>query len=297
MSTPAEQPVATYDGPTSGPEFVQRHEPSEQTAIQVENPLGLDDHPPYESQVWLLSPVPMALLCFVIAAVVARFGRRYHELLGAAVGLSSGIAIIAILQDESEMLVDNLSNLRGWLFAVTLLGAAGGAAARAGMVPAGSDSSGDFARHWRRLAWVISLGGALSILSGAVLTYALDGKSLDSWVTWCGLASYAAALFATGWMVGRLAPRFAVGSAVAAVIAPPAILAAVMSRGIGWEFEFALVAMAVLSVPAAVAAHISSSRSPEARAQREIDAGSYGADLVRLAALVLIGGAFLSNFV
>ncbi len=82
------------------------------------------DFPPDPGD-WLLNPLPLALLCFGMSALAARFARRRFEWVGAAVALACGLAVIALLQDETERLVDTARTYWVWLIAVTLSGVGG----------------------------------------------------------------------------------------------------------------------------------------------------------------------------
>jgi hypothetical protein len=79
---------------------------------------------------WLLTPIPLAVLCLGIAAIAVRFAGRRFEWVGAAVELTAGLSIVAVLPDETERLLENARIHWMWLAAVALLGIAGGSAAR-----------------------------------------------------------------------------------------------------------------------------------------------------------------------
>jgi hypothetical protein len=103
--------------------------------VEVETPYEMADGYYYDPGTWLFSPIPMLFLCF------------------------------GILQDESELLADNLRRLWPWLIAATLLGVAGGFAARL-FEPVGVDARASARRRVDRTenggGHVARLGRALA---------------------------------------------------------------------------------------------------------------------------------------
>lgn len=83
--------------------------------------------------------------------------------MGAAVALAAGLAVIALLQHETERLLDNARTHWVWLIAVALLGVAGGSAAR---ITEPARLSPDCLRFSAR---VVSRMAAATLLGSAVM--------------------------------------------------------------------------------------------------------------------------------
>jgi hypothetical protein len=268
--------------------------------VELENPYAISDsRDVVDPGIWLLSPVPMAFLCFGVAALAARLARRRFEGVGAVVGLAAGIGLIAILQHSSEKLSDNLMANWPWLIAVTLLGVAGGSAAR---ITGTVNLSGDRVRigTWvaARMFAAVSLGSA-AMLVPALTIFALRDATIGTTLGWLLLLALAGGIAGGGWIVGRIAPRFPVVCAIASVFLPYFVTLTLTPLDAS-SLDIAVGVLGLLSMPAAVAANIASSRTRRDRAQRDKEASGMGADLVRFAAFgmvsaVLLGGAWATS--
>ncbi|MBC8026528.1 MAG: hypothetical protein H7Y89_11075 [Steroidobacteraceae bacterium] len=242
---------------------------------------------------WLLNPLPLALLCFGAAAFAARLARRHFEWVGAAVALACGLAVISLLQDETERLVDSARTYWLWLIAVTLLGVAGGSAARISEPVRLSTARLRFSvRVVLRMA-AATLFGAAVMLAPAVLFAAAIEFDAGAAVGWLLSLSVVGGIAGGGWIVGRFAPRFPVVCAILSVFIPPVLAVAFFSRH--GPLDGIVGVLAMLSVPAAVCAYIASTRSTRARARREQEAQGYSADLIRISAFGLFVAAMLTG--
>lgn len=104
--------------------------------------------------------------------------------MGAAVALAAGFAVIALLRDETERLIDNARAHWVWLIAVTLLGIAAGSAARISEpVKLSSDRLRFGARVFSRMAAATLLGSAV-MLAPAVLFAAALELDADAAIGW-----------------------------------------------------------------------------------------------------------------
>jgi hypothetical protein len=249
-----------------------------------------------EPGVWLLSPLPLAIICFSIAALAARVFRRRFEWVGAGAGLTMGIALVAILEDETERLLDNVIAHWPWLVAVTLSGIAGGVAARiAGLdIPASREGWRTKLSMAARTVGAVLLGIATMLPATLAFVASLD-STLGAVVGWLLFLAMLASIAAGGWIIGKFAPRFPIACAIFAVVAPPSIMQVVID-GLPRDFDLAAGILALLCVPAAVAAYVASSRSPQARAQREAEADGFFGDVLRASGFALVGTAFLTGF-
>lgn len=260
----------------------------------IENPYGLEDTLYPDPGVWLLSPVPMAFVCFGIAACAARVAGRRFEWVGAAAALVAGLAILAMLQHETERLLDNVRAHWPWLYAVTLLGIAGGLAARVfephvltrGRLPI----EGLVAV---RMVTATLVGCAIMVVP-VVAFLALVGRGAGAWSGWALSLVAAAGTGYGGWIVARLAPRFPIPCAIAAVYLPLAV-APTFAGGMLRDLDVMLGVLALLSVPAAVAAYISSTRSQAARTARESESDGFGFELLRVTAFGAFAAALLAG--
>lgn len=260
-------------------------------AIEVENPYGIHDFPPDPD--WVLSPLPVAILCFGVAALAARLARRRFEWVGAAVGLAAGLTVIALLQQETERMVDNARTHWVWLVAVTLLGVAGGAAARISEpVKFSPQRLRIGVRVALRMGTASMLGSAVMLAPAVIFAAAMEFHA-DAAIGWVLFLGVVGGIAYGGWIVGRLAPRYPMVCAILSVFVPPLLATAIFGRGASLDVLVGMLAM--LSVPAAVCAYAASTRSMRARARREQESQGYGSELTRVSTFGLFAAAMLTG--
>jgi hypothetical protein len=266
-------------------------------AIVVTAPIVIDCGGWFEPGAWISGQVPMAILCFGAAAMTTCWLRHHFEVVGAAIALASGLAIVSMCDADKEILVEHLSHHRAWLLLVTLLGAAGGHAARvAGPLVSGDANRRAGAQELLRHAAIVLLGSAITLVPGALLVFGL--LELDSvMLSLSLLVAYVASLAVAGWMVGRLVRHHVIASAVVAAMLPAISSVIIVGGDLAIEADLWFGSSALFAMPAAVAAHAASSVSARAAAQREADADSYGSDVVRFAGLGVMGSAMIMNVV